>query len=356
MGVRGVRAKRSRAVAAALCSWHARRVWRRGAAGHVFGPWCACGAVQACSLACYVLHDVHGSGLSRNFGFIRLYAVSIGLCKIRRQNRVYCETHVPCFPHSCTLYSSGHCTQTHSRWNLILNGTVSALHLRMVLYLPCKLRQKRKSQLHADCRRGIWHRTYYIVPTPFALALALACCNRPGAWDVGGWHARAACARVVCWCRGARKPVVRYERPSRVAYTDGSQDSPLPQSAPYLAVPPQAAASRPCLTGVSLSLALGATALRPSHRLRLQLMRSADTTPADAASSYGLLVTWHLVVGPAARTPHNGGPIWCPEVLLASVALYLSRPRWHWRDRHRRRHRHRRCRWGRHRLSRGGGR
>ena len=66
----------------------ARVAQRRGAAGHVFGPWCACGAVQACSLACYVLHDVHGSGLSRNFGFIRLYAVSIGLCKIRRQNRV----------------------------------------------------------------------------------------------------------------------------------------------------------------------------------------------------------------------------------------------------------------------------
>ena len=89
MGVGGVRAKLFGAVAAALCSRHARRVWRRGAAGHVFGPWCACGAVQACSLACYVLHDVHGSGLSRNFGFIRLYAVSIGLCKIRRQNRVY---------------------------------------------------------------------------------------------------------------------------------------------------------------------------------------------------------------------------------------------------------------------------
>ena len=44
------------------------RIWRRGAAGHVFGQWCACGVAQAISLAWNVMYDVCGSRPSRNFG------------------------------------------------------------------------------------------------------------------------------------------------------------------------------------------------------------------------------------------------------------------------------------------------
>ena len=33
--------------------------------------WCACGAVQAISLACYVIYDVYGSGTSPTFGHSR---------------------------------------------------------------------------------------------------------------------------------------------------------------------------------------------------------------------------------------------------------------------------------------------
>ena len=68
MGVAGVSAKRSRAVAAAVCSSRAQRVWHRGAAGHVFGVFRAQGVVKPAFLACYVLSYVYGSGSSRNFG------------------------------------------------------------------------------------------------------------------------------------------------------------------------------------------------------------------------------------------------------------------------------------------------
>ena len=52
------------ALTAAWCSLGARHAWRRGSAGHIFGHLCACGGAQACSLACYVLYDVYGSGTS----------------------------------------------------------------------------------------------------------------------------------------------------------------------------------------------------------------------------------------------------------------------------------------------------
>ena len=67
----GARVKRSRALAPAVRSRGARRAWRQGAAGHVFGQWCAYGAAQAISLACYVMYDVCGSRPSRKFGHSR---------------------------------------------------------------------------------------------------------------------------------------------------------------------------------------------------------------------------------------------------------------------------------------------
>jgi hypothetical protein len=61
-------AKRSRAVAAALCSRRARCVWRRGAAGLVFGVLRAHGVMNPDFLACCVLSYVCESGPSQNLG------------------------------------------------------------------------------------------------------------------------------------------------------------------------------------------------------------------------------------------------------------------------------------------------
>ena len=103
-----------------------------------------------------------------------------------------------------TVYSSGHCTQTHSRWNLILNGTVSALHLRMVLYLPCKLRQKRNympsraSGKLTGIVRYILHSTLRPPPSPLPLLLHVATALAPGTWGAG-----MPVQRVPVWCAGA---------------------------------------------------------------------------------------------------------------------------------------------------------
>ena len=58
----------ARARGSSVHSGGARRAWRKGAAGHVFGQRCACGAAQAICLACYVMYDVCGSRPSRNVG------------------------------------------------------------------------------------------------------------------------------------------------------------------------------------------------------------------------------------------------------------------------------------------------
>ena len=52
------RARAREALAPALRSRGARRAWRQGGAGHVFGQLCAYGAAQASLLACYVMYDV----------------------------------------------------------------------------------------------------------------------------------------------------------------------------------------------------------------------------------------------------------------------------------------------------------
>jgi hypothetical protein len=70
------RVKWSRAVAAALCSGHATRAWRRCAARLIFRLLHAHGAVQHAFLAWYVLHDVHGSGPSQNSRYNLYQALS----------------------------------------------------------------------------------------------------------------------------------------------------------------------------------------------------------------------------------------------------------------------------------------
>ena len=70
--VGGARVKWSRAIAAVVCAPEVLGAHgAKGLRGRVFGQWCACGAVQAISLACYAIYDVYGSGPSRNFAHCR---------------------------------------------------------------------------------------------------------------------------------------------------------------------------------------------------------------------------------------------------------------------------------------------
>ena len=68
VGRGGARAKRSRALAAALCSGRARRAWRQGGVGYVFGVLRASEVNSACRIARATLYDVYGGRRHRKSG------------------------------------------------------------------------------------------------------------------------------------------------------------------------------------------------------------------------------------------------------------------------------------------------
>ena len=87
-GVGRARVKRLGVGAGALCARGGRRGWAQRCRGACYRAWCAFRAAQACSLACYVLHDIYGfvpsqnSGHGTSFSSLHLRVISNVTCAV----------------------------------------------------------------------------------------------------------------------------------------------------------------------------------------------------------------------------------------------------------------------------------